>query len=754
MLPLVRHLTLTLKRMSVVFIVSDFVTDDDVLESPELAHLAAQARRDRRRAGGSRRDASCRPAAATCTCATSSPGRRVVGRPRPAGARAGYAAPIRAAARRAGPRLLPRADGPRVRADRPAARCCRCCRCLPGEKRDPPRPAARSCSRPRARCGRAQAQPSARRRAAPPRRRAAPPGVGAGRASVDRTAIWVGDRVTYTSTSSARRGVEILLDDLAKEKLRVNGLDVVGSDSTTTTDAAGPHDPPPALRADHLSRRHAVAVDRAALGALLRAAARAAAAGRRAGRARCRSPARRSRSAARCPRTSRPTRCATAARRRRGTPCFARAGSIGLALVVLSLAPGAVRGAVAVAAPDARRAGRRSARQARPDQRADARAAARASTSRPRTTAAGPTTRSAPPCASTSPSRARRAGAGADRGGDRGGAGARRGRRACSRETVSALLAHCDEARYGPPHALPSAQACRDALSTAEQVLGGTVSAMRFLHPGIRRGGCWRRFAVVALLKWRVRWRVRRVHVGPAAAALSATARRSCAGCRSPSLAVAAGVRRPGAHAAGHPVFAGRPLSRAASTSCCCSTCRRACRRRWARDRRATTTDGRRPGARGWTRSRTRSARFVRTRRDDRIGLVVFSDNPYVISPLTFDHEYLLHYIDFVDDKILQGEGQTAIGDGLALSNYVLSRQATPTSRGHQVVVLFTDGESNRGREPVDVLAEVEGGRHPRPRHRRRSRDGREGEAGGADADGGGRGRRRQATSTPTRSAI
>src|SRR5436190_526505 len=70
---------------------------------------------------------------------------------------------------------------------------------------------------------------------------------------------------------------------------------------------------------------------------------------------------------------------------------------------------------------------------------------------------------------------------------------------------------------------------------------------------------------------------------------------------------------------------------------------------------------------------------FIRTRRDDRIGLVVFSDNPYVISPLTFDHEYLLHYIDFVDDKLLQGEGQTAIGDGLALSNYVLSRQSAPT---------------------------------------------------------------------------
>src|SRR5262252_4325679 len=81
---------------------------------------------------------------------------------------------------------------------------------------------------------------------------------------------------------------------------------------------------------------------------------------------------------------------------------------------------------------------------------------------------------------------------------------------------------------------------------------------------------------------------------------------------------------------------------------------------------------------------------FVRTRRDDRIGLVVFSDNPYVISPLTFDHEYLIRYVDLVDDQILRGEGMTAIGDGLALANYLLAKQAG-TPRRNQVVVLFTD---------------------------------------------------------------
>jgi len=97
---------------------------------------------------------------------------------------------------------------------------------------------------------------------------------------------------------------------------------------------------------------------------------------------------------------------------------------------------------------------------------------------------------------------------------------------------------------------------------------------------------------------------------------------------------------------------------------------------------------------------------FIRSRRDDRIGLVVFSDHAYVVSPLTFDYEYLLNYVDMVDDRILQGEGQTAIGDGLALANYLLVRQAGLGERGHQVEVLFTDGENNRGRDPEEVLAE------------------------------------------------
>jgi Ca-activated chloride channel family protein len=98
---------------------------------------------------------------------------------------------------------------------------------------------------------------------------------------------------------------------------------------------------------------------------------------------------------------------------------------------------------------------------------------------------------------------------------------------------------------------------------------------------------------------------------------------------------------------------------------------------------------------------------FVARRTDDRVGLVVFSDNAYVVSPLTFDHDYLVRYIDLVDDQLLRGEGMTAIGEGLALSNYLLARQSMGDGRRNKVVVIFTDGENNAGREPLKVLADA-----------------------------------------------
>lgn len=100
-------------------------------------------------------------------------------------------------------------------------------------------------------------------------------------------------------------------------------------------------------------------------------------------------------------------------------------------------------------------------------------------------------------------------------------------------------------------------------------------------------------------------------------------------------------------------------------------------------------------------------AAFVAGRRDDRVALIVFSDNAYLISPLTFDHDYVIRYIDLVDDQLLRGEGMTAIGDGLALANDLLARQSHGVERRNQVVVVFTDGENNHGRDPMEVLGEA-----------------------------------------------
>src|SRR5262245_18653826 len=106
---------------------------------------------------------------------------------------------------------------------------------------------------------------------------------------------------------------------------------------------------------------------------------------------------------------------------------------------------------------------------------------------------------------------------------------------------------------------------------------------------------------------------------------------------------------------------------------------------------------------------------FIAARRDDRIGLIVFSDNAYVVSPLTFDHEYVRRYVDLIDDQLLRGEGMTAVGDGLALANHLLAStsardaSARPNATrggGNQVVILFTDGETNKGRDPLEVIGE------------------------------------------------
>src|SRR5262245_26880673 len=72
---------------------------------------------------------------------------------------------------------------------------------------------------------------------------------------------------------------------------------------------------------------------------------------------------------------------------------------------------------------------------------------------------------------------------------------------------------------------------------------------------------------------------------------------------------------------------------------------------------------------------------FVSLRRNDRIGLVVFSENAYVVNPLTTDYAYLTHYIDMIDANTLTGEGYTAIGEGVAAATQLLDFEGVKDGR-------------------------------------------------------------------------
>jgi len=82
---------------------------------------------------------------------------------------------------------------------------------------------------------------------------------------------------------------------------------------------------------------------------------------------------------------------------------------------------------------------------------------------------------------------------------------------------------------------------------------------------------------------------------------------------------------------------------------------------------------------------------FVRQRVHDRLGLIGFAATAFTQCPLTLDHEALLELLEGLDFGL--AEDGTAIGMGLAMAVAGLRESKTPS----KVVVLLTDGQSNRG---------------------------------------------------------
>jgi len=83
---------------------------------------------------------------------------------------------------------------------------------------------------------------------------------------------------------------------------------------------------------------------------------------------------------------------------------------------------------------------------------------------------------------------------------------------------------------------------------------------------------------------------------------------------------------------------------------------------------------------------------FIKKREGDRIGLVVFSRDALIQSPLTLDHRILTDLIERIDFGVL--EDGTAIGMGISYGNLLLSSSKTK----NKIMVLLTDGRNNAGK--------------------------------------------------------
>ncbi len=96
-------------------------------------------------------------------------------------------------------------------------------------------------------------------------------------------------------------------------------------------------------------------------------------------------------------------------------------------------------------------------------------------------------------------------------------------------------------------------------------------------------------------------------------------------------------------------------------------------------------------------------SKFIDERPNDRIGLIAFAGAPYLVSPLTLDHDWLQQNLERVN--IGSGDDGTAIGSAIAASVNHLRTTAAKS----KVVILLTDGVNNTGK--ISPLAAAEAAR-------------------------------------------
>ena len=100
--------------------------------------------------------------------------------------------------------------------------------------------------------------------------------------------------------------------------------------------------------------------------------------------------------------------------------------------------------------------------------------------------------------------------------------------------------------------------------------------------------------------------------------------------------------------------------------------------------------------------AKSTAEQFLRQRPNDRLGIIAFSGRPYVTSPITLEHDWLVEQLRELRPGLVQEQG-TAIGSAIAAATTRLIERESKS----KVIVLITDGSNNSGR-----LSPLEAAKH------------------------------------------
>jgi Ca-activated chloride channel family protein len=92
---------------------------------------------------------------------------------------------------------------------------------------------------------------------------------------------------------------------------------------------------------------------------------------------------------------------------------------------------------------------------------------------------------------------------------------------------------------------------------------------------------------------------------------------------------------------------------------------------------------------------------FIRKRKNDRIGLIVFGQAAYPVAPFTLDHDACLKILSETDAGM--AGPQTMIGDAIGLA----IKQFNTSDAKERVLILLTDGNDTGSRIPPSKAAEI-----------------------------------------------